>query len=283
MPRNLLFDLGGVIMDIRRDDCLEAFRSLGMEHPENLIGEYVQNDTVRTARIGRDFGRTVPRRPPGAAPRRGHRPADRPRFLRIHHRTPQPRLAALRHLRKRRGVYLLSNTNPIMWRGVIAEEFLKEGLRREDYFDGIVTSFEAKCMKPDERIFRRVEESFGIRPEETLFLDDSQANLEAAARLGYKTMLVAPRNRIRRSARSRRHSLIWQQQRAPEHDKRHSVKADMELTINPRDTDTRPSIVTVGMFDGLHLGHRFSALYARRHCVATRSAPRSADIRPPSA
>ena len=31
----------------------------------------------------------------------------------------------------------------------------------------------------------------------------------------------------------------------------------MELTINPRDTDTRPSIVTVGMFDGLHLGHRF--------------------------
>ena len=191
MPRNLLFDLGGVIMDIRRDDCLEAFRSLGMEHPENLIGEYVQNyrsDSSNRARF-RSHSSTTPS---GRSPRRGHRPADRPRFLRIHHRTPQPRLAALRHLRKRRGVYLLSNTNPIMWRGVIAEEFLKEGLRREDYFDGIVTSFEAKCMKPDERIFRRVEESFGIRPEETLFLDDSQANLEAAARLGYKTMLVAP-------------------------------------------------------------------------------------------
>ena len=31
----------------------------------------------------------------------------------------------------------------------------------------------------------------------------------------------------------------------------------MDITLHPRDTDTRPSIVTVGMFDGLHLGHRF--------------------------
>ena len=30
MIKNLLFDLGGVIMDIRRENCEEAFRSLGM-------------------------------------------------------------------------------------------------------------------------------------------------------------------------------------------------------------------------------------------------------------
>lgn len=192
MPRNLLFDLGGVIMDIRRDDCLEAFRSLGMEHPENLIGEYVQNGPFGQLESGEisvaQFHNALRAQlPEGVTDQQIDRA-----FCAFITGLPQPRLAALRHLRKRRGVYLLSNTNPIMWRGVIAEEFLKEGLRREDYFDGIVTSFEAKCMKPDERIFRRVEESFGIRPEETLFLDDSQANLDAAARLGYKTMLVAP-------------------------------------------------------------------------------------------
>ena len=32
---------------------------------------------------------------------------------------------------------------------------------------------------------------FGIRPEETLFFDDSQTNLDAAAELGFKTWLVA--------------------------------------------------------------------------------------------
>ena len=140
MPRNLLFDLGGVIMDIRRDDCLEAFRSLGMEHPENLIGEYVQNGPFGQLESGEisvaqfhDAIRT--QLPEGVTDQQIDRA-----FCAFITGLPQPRLAALRHLRKRRGVYLLSNTNPIMWRGVIAEEFLKEGLRREDYFDGIVTS-----------------------------------------------------------------------------------------------------------------------------------------------
>lgn len=192
MPRNLLFDLGGVIMDIRRADCLEAFRRLGMAHPENLIGEYVQQGPFGQLEAGEisagQFHEALRSQLPDGV---SDTQIDRA-FCSFITGLPQPRLAALRSLRKRRGVYLLSNTNPIMWRGIIAEEFRKEGLRREDYFDGIVTSFEAKCMKPDERIFRRVEESFGIKPEETLFLDDSQTNLDAAARLGYRTLLVPP-------------------------------------------------------------------------------------------
>ena len=62
---------------------------------------------------------------------------------------PAHRLAELRRLREAGyRIYLLSNTNPIMWNGVIAREFEKEGMRREDYFDGMVTSFEAGCVKP---------------------------------------------------------------------------------------------------------------------------------------
>ena len=87
---------------------------------------------------------------------------------------------------------MLSNTNSIMWRSRIAEDFRQEGLEREDYFDGIVTSFEAKSIKPDAKIFHTVVEKLGINPEETLFLDDSQKNLDAAAELGFKTLLVTP-------------------------------------------------------------------------------------------
>lgn len=192
MPRNLLFDLGGVIMDIRRDDCLEAFRSLGMEHPENLIGEYVQNGPFGQLEFGRDFGRTVPRRPPGTAPRRGHRPADRPRFLRIHHRTPpatacrtappaqasrsvsaeqhQPHHVARRH---RRGV---------SQGGTASRRLLR---RHRHIIRSQMHETRRAHIPPRGGIVRHP-------PEETLFLDDSQANLEAAARLGYKTMLVAP-------------------------------------------------------------------------------------------
>lgn len=73
----------------------------------------------------------------------------------------------------------------------IRREFEKDSKHREDYFDGICTSFEEGVAKPDRRIFEAVVRKFGIRPEETLFFDDSQTNLDAASQLGFKTWLVA--------------------------------------------------------------------------------------------
>lgn len=87
---------------------------------------------------------------------------------------------------------MLSNTNPIMWNATIRDEFMKDGREREDYFDGIVTSFEANALKPEKAIFDKVIERFCVRPEETLFFDDSQVNLDAAAALGFKTQLIVP-------------------------------------------------------------------------------------------
>lgn len=84
------------------------------------------------------------------------------------------RLEALRRLRSRYGIYLLSNTNPVMWNTEIARQFRGEGREREDYFDGMVTSFEARVMKPEAAIFDYAAEKLGIVPAETLFLDDSQ-------------------------------------------------------------------------------------------------------------
>lgn len=193
MIKNLLFDLGGVIIDIDRNRCVEALEKLGVTDADSLLGKYVQSGIFADLESGNisaaDFRDALRLHAGNPALTDGDIDTAFQKFL---IGLPEHRLEELRLLRREFGVYLLSNTNPIMWRGIIAEEFRKEGLRREDYFDGIVTSFEAKCMKPDERIFRRVEESFGIRPEETLFLDDSQTNLDAAARLGYRTLLVPP-------------------------------------------------------------------------------------------
>ncbi|MDE6081382.1 MAG: HAD-IA family hydrolase [Muribaculaceae bacterium] len=47
-------------------------------------------------------------------------------------------------------------------------------------------------MKPDPEIFRYTAAKLGIDPAETLFLDDSQKNLDAAASVGYHTALVPP-------------------------------------------------------------------------------------------
>jgi putative hydrolase of the HAD superfamily len=98
---------------------------------------------------------------------------------------PKHRLTQLRELRKKYRIYLLSNTNEIMWNSRIADEFTGEGLTREDYFDGMVTSFEAKALKPGPEIFKYAQTKLGIVPSETLFLDDSHANCEVARLLGW--------------------------------------------------------------------------------------------------
>ena len=42
MIKNLLFDLGGVIMDIRRENCEKAFRDLGMADIGDFLGDYTK-------------------------------------------------------------------------------------------------------------------------------------------------------------------------------------------------------------------------------------------------
>lgn len=189
---NLLFDLGGVIMDIDRMRCVEAYRRLGMSHPEDFLGDYAQKGPFMMIESGeitpQEFRDTLRNFLP---PHVTDRQID-DAFFDFLVGIPPHRLRQLRKLRHSHRIYLLSNTNPIMWDGKIEREFRKEGLQRESYFDGIVTSFEAKSMKPDPRIFKYAIGKLGIDPTDTLFLDDSRANLDAAAKLGFKTALVAP-------------------------------------------------------------------------------------------
>ena len=87
---------------------------------------------------------------------------------------------------------MLSNTNPIMFDTKIAECFAQEGLSITDYFDDVYLSYRLKSCKPDIAIFKKVIELSRIVPQETLFFDDSQKNLDTAASLGFKTFLVTP-------------------------------------------------------------------------------------------
>ncbi len=192
MIKNLLFDLGGVIMDIRRQNCVDAFKSLGMVDPDLYLGEYCQagpfegiengsytieqfHEAIRTI-IGKDISDSDIDRAFG-------------KFL---IGIPLHRLEQLEILHKQLGIYMLSNTNPIMWADGIDSNFRKLGKDVNYYFDGIVRSYEAGVMKPNPKIFEIVISRFGINPEETIFLDDSEKNLEISRQLGFKTILVEP-------------------------------------------------------------------------------------------
>lgn len=192
MIKNLLFDLGGVIMDIRRLNCVASFERLGMKNADNFLGEYSQKGPFLQLEEGaiseEEFRTAVRALIDGEVSDEQIDSA----FCDFLVGIPKYRLEQLRQLKQQYKIYMLSNTNSIMWRSRIAEDFRQEGLEREDYFDGIVTSFEARSIKPDAKIFHTVVEKLGINPDETLFLDDSQKNLDAATQLGFHTLLVTP-------------------------------------------------------------------------------------------
>lgn len=192
MIRNLLFDLGGVIMDIDRLNCCRAFEKLGFSDIADYLGDYGQKDFflgLENGSVGiEEFHRRVKEHViPGTTD-----DVIDSAFNEFLTGIPRHRLEQLRELRKQYPLYLLSNTNPVMMNSRISEEFMQEGGSMYNYFDGVVTSYEAHSCKPDRKIFDYAAEKFGIDPEETLFFDDSQKNVDAARSYGYQAVLVKP-------------------------------------------------------------------------------------------
>ena len=185
--KNLLIDFGGVLIDLDRRRCLEHFRRLGMPDVENLLHDCHQegffqlhekgliSDADFRERIRQSIGRPVTDEAIDEA------------WNSFLDGIPAYKLDFLLELRKHYTVCLLSNTNAIHWDYACTHDFAQGGRRVEDYFDRIYLSYQLKMIKPDAEIFQAVLADAGLTPEETLFIDDAEANCRTARSLGIHT------------------------------------------------------------------------------------------------
>ncbi|MFA5973676.1 MAG: HAD family phosphatase [Lentimicrobiaceae bacterium] len=97
---------------------------------------------------------------------------------------PLPRVELLQQLRKNYRVFLLSNTNSIHFDHYTHEFYEKYGIRMADLFDKLFLSYEIGIHKPDAGIYTYVLQHAHINPSESVFIDDSLPNIEAAFRQG---------------------------------------------------------------------------------------------------
>lgn len=88
------------------------------------------------------------------------------------------------------GVWLVSNTSRAHWRHIIAK------WPRLSFFKGAALSFEMHCMKPSPEYYRKAVEMFGIDPTSSVFIDDIQENVDAAARSGMIGILFRGREQL---------------------------------------------------------------------------------------
>ncbi len=181
--KNIVFDWGGVLINLDKNRCVKAFDEIGAHHISSYVDECRQEDLFHELEIGKitvpQFCDEVRRQCPGCV-------ATDEDICRAWGQLltgiPAYRIEKLRELRSRYRLFLLSNTNVIHWK---KWDHLLEGC-----FEKMFLSYEMHLVKPDKEIFEEVLRQTGIRREETLFLDDSANNCAGAASVGIQTCHV---------------------------------------------------------------------------------------------
>lgn len=187
--KNIVFDLGGVIMTLDPAEALRRFKALGLSDAERYLDAYTQSGIFGNLEEGKitaeDFRSKL-------SSLTGHELTfDECKHAWLGYRkdVPQRNLDLLKELRaKGYRLILLSNTNPFMMDWALSSEFDGKGSSLNDYFDALYLSYRLGIMKPAPDFFRQVLDNENILPEETLFVDDGPRNVEAAGKLGFITM-----------------------------------------------------------------------------------------------
>jgi epoxide hydrolase-like predicted phosphatase len=90
-----------------------------------------------------------------------------------------PMERSIQRLATRFPLYLLSNTSELHL------AYLQLNFEVLQYFADGVYSFQAKCAKPDRKIFQVAVKQFKVTPESTVYIDDLEANVRSASDLGF--------------------------------------------------------------------------------------------------
>lgn len=192
--KTIIFDLGGVLMDLDKQRCIKAFEDLGFSDIHEYLGNYAQKGMFMDLEEGtispqefRDkirehIGKEVTDDQIDKA------------FNSFLVGIPEYKLNLLDKLHKKYQIFMLSNTNPIMIESRISALFRIQGRDMSYYFDKLYLSYQVGATKPSPIIFEKIITDSGILPQESLFLDDSSRNIETARNLGFQTHLVTPQD-----------------------------------------------------------------------------------------
>jgi len=183
--RNIVFDIGWVLVHLAPAPLLQLLRSHGaeVERLEQVTSridlEEHESGRLDGAGLVSNIARLAPRAPP----------SEHVAAAWVDMFDPQPLMFSLaERLRDRYRVYLLSNVGDLHW------VELRRRFRLHELTHGVVTSFEAGVMKPHAGIYAQTEHRFSLDPAATVFIDDRLENIEAVRVRGWHGIVHASHN-----------------------------------------------------------------------------------------
>jgi FMN phosphatase YigB (HAD superfamily) len=189
--RHIIFDLGGVILNLDYELTEKAFVEAGITNFRDLYSQLAQSslfDEWETGKIHREEFITALQKISGIG-------LSEEQVLKAWNAMlldfPLRRLQLLQQLRLHYDMVLLSNTNEVH------ETALNNILMRDHgipsvgvFFDKVYFSHRVGLRKPSREIFQMVLDETGFKPEHTLFIDDSPQHIETAGNMGIRTILM---------------------------------------------------------------------------------------------
>lgn len=195
--KNLLFDLGGVLLNIDYNKTADAFKMLGVTKFDELYSQADANDLFEALETGKikeeDFYISLQQYcHPGTSKEQIE--------LAWNSMLGNFRIDSLKWLKAQKekyNIFLLSNTNSIhltafnkIFKAAINQSSL------DDYFIKVWYSHNIQMRKPYPATYHFVLNDAGLKAEETLFIDDSINNIEGAKEAGLRVYHLVSGNKI---------------------------------------------------------------------------------------
>lgn len=187
--QNIIFDLGGVILNIDYQKTADSFREMSLTSFEDLYSQATQNDLFDRFEVGEISAQHFVNKmltllPVNTSANKVVR-AWNAMLLDF----PQENLDFLREIKKHKQTFLLSNTNEIhvqTFNRKLREQTGESNLNT--YFNEVYFSNEIGKRKPHPETFQYICDLNKLVPSETLFIDDSIQHIEGAKKIGLQTI-----------------------------------------------------------------------------------------------
>lgn len=169
--KNIIFDLGGVLLKYNPQEIMndlfdesqrdEVVRLMGAMHKMWLtVDKGLLSPQAAAEKLAESFDKNIVTKFTQEVPKR-FKPMD-------------GGVDILKKI-KEKGykTYILSNLSQVAYDSISSYDFLKE-------FDGAIFSYQHKSVKPESEIYQALLTTYGLNPEECLFIDDLDVNIQAA-------------------------------------------------------------------------------------------------------